>query len=195
MAPAPEPSEKTVVLTTARPAGALLGGDDLTVRAVPSGLVPDGAVDDPEELIGARLAVALPSGFPIVDGVLVGPRLADGAPAGRVVVPVRLADADVAGLLGAGDRVDLLQAPSEGGAARVIARGALVMARTASEPVGTLGLEAAGAPLLLVAVTPDVATLLVGAGAWDPISAVLVADQGGQLNRHPPGISRERVRP
>lgn len=176
MTPAPPPSEEVVVLSSARPAGAVLRMGDLVVRTVPTGLLPDGALLEPEPLVGERLAVALPAGYPLADGVLVGPRLARGAPPGTVVVPVRLADRDVAELLGAGDRVDLLRAPSEGGPATIVARDVLVMARTSSDSEDALGLATPDPALLLVAATPEVATLLVGAGAWDPISAVLVPD-------------------
>lgn len=174
--PAPPPSERAVVLSSARPAGAVLRNGDLVVRTVPTDLLPDGALLEPEQLVGERLAVALPAGYPLADGVLVGPRLARGAPPGTVVVPVRLADRDVAELLGAGDRVDLLRAPSEGGPAMVVARDVLVMARPSSGTEDALGLATPGPALLLVAATPEVATLLVGVGAWDPISAVLVPD-------------------
>lgn len=174
--PAPPPTEPAVVLSAPRPAGALLGPTDLVIRPVPDGFLPSGALRDPLDALGARLAVGLPAGFPLVDGVLVGPRLASAAPPGSVVVPLRLADPDVAALLDAGDRVDILQAPPDGGAARLVARNLLVMARTTPSAARTDLVAAADAPLLLVAATREVATLLVGAGAWDPISAVLVGD-------------------
>lgn len=174
--PAPPPTTGVVVLARARDAGAVLGPGDLVLRAVPAGLAPDGALRDVSDAEGRRLAVALPAGYPMAEGVLVGPGLAAGAPAGTVVVPVRLADAGVARLLAAGDRVDLMQAAEEGGGpADVLARAALVLATAEEEAGGILDVGGSAAPLLLVAVTPGAARLVTGASEWAPLSAVLVA--------------------
>lgn len=173
--PAP-PTTPALVLAAPRAAGAELGPTDVVVRDVPAGLVPDGALTDAADAVGRRLAVALPAGFPLAPGVVVGPGLADGAPSGTVVVPVRLADPGTARLLRPGDVVDLLQAPADApGPASVLARGALVLARADEQESSLLGGGDDAAPLLLVAVSHAAATLLSGAGAWAPVTAVLVA--------------------
>ncbi len=172
----PPPTKHVVVLAAAMPAGSLLGAGDVATRDVPAGLAPEGALDDPATVVGSRLAVALPPGFPLASSVLIGPGLTAGAPPGTAVVPVRLADSEVAGLLHAGDRIDVIQAPADGGAPRVLARRVLVMARTSSDTPAAVDVGASLGPLLLVATTPEVATLLAGASTWDPLSVVLVAD-------------------
>lgn len=178
--PPPPPTVDVVVLARPAVAGSVLSASDLEVRGIPIGLAPEAAVTALGDAVGRRLAVALPAGYPLAPGVIVGPGLADGAPPGTVVVPVRLADAGVARLLAAGDRVDLVRAPPEGGgSATVVARGALVLARAedggGSGGAGFFGTTDDAAPLLLVAAAPDAARLVAGAGSWAPLSAVLVA--------------------
>src|SRR5690625_1908355 len=70
-------------------AGTVLTQADLQVRHDPS---PPSHRPDLEDLVGSRMAVGLPAGLPLATTMLVGPGLADGAPPGTVVVPVRLAD-------------------------------------------------------------------------------------------------------
>lgn len=175
--PAEPASAAVLTLTAALPAGTTLEAADVALRAVPVALAPDGALTDPTAAVGARLAVGLPSGYPLAPGLLAGPGLAENAPAGTVVAPVRLADAGVALLLGAGDVIDILAAPVEGtgGAANVLAQRALVLARADPEPGGLLDPAGSESPLLLVAVSPETATLLSGAIGWTHLGAVLVA--------------------
>lgn len=172
----PPPTEPVVVLEAALPAGSLLETRDVAAREIPAGLAPEGALADPAAAIGSRLAVALPPGFPLAPSVLIGPGLTVGAPPGTAVVPVRLADSEVTGLLRAGDRIDLVQTPADGGAPRVLAHRVLVMATTSADAPGAFDVGVSPGPLLLVATTPEVATVLAGASAWDPLSVVLVAD-------------------
>lgn len=175
-----------LTLAAPRPAGSTLAAADLVLRAVPPDAVPDGAYTDPDEAIGARLAVGLPAGFPIGPSLLAGPGLAAGAPPGTVVAPVRLSDAGLARLLRAGDRLDLHRAPSDGGGgpSSVLARSALVLAGAQDDSVGFLD-TTTETPLLLVAVSEDVATLVTGAGGWSPLGAVLVGGAGAQRPTSP----------
>lgn len=176
--PRPPALMPVVTLAAERPAGATLGRADLAVAPVPAELVPDGALADPGQAAGSRLAVGLPAGYPLSARLLLGPGLADGAPPGTVVVPVRLADPGVAAILGPGDRIDIHRAPGDGAAAAstVLARRAVVLARAEPESAGWLGAEATAAPLLLVAVPSAAATLVTGAGEWNPLGVVLVAE-------------------
>lgn len=171
----PPPSEPVAVLAAALPAGSLLGVDDVVTRRFPEGLAPTAAITSAEGAVGSRLAVALPAGYPLSSGVLVGSGLTAGAPPGTAVVPVRLADSDVASLLRAGDRIDIVQASADGSAPRVLARRVLVMSTTSSDTPGTFDVGTSPGPLLLVATTPAIATLLAGASTWDPLSVILVA--------------------
>ncbi|WP_225755331.1 RcpC/CpaB family pilus assembly protein [Actinotalea sp. Marseille-Q4924] len=136
-----------------------------------------------DALTGREALVDLPAGLPLVEGVLAGERFAVAAPAGTVVVAVRLADPAVTGLLRPGDRVDLVTAaPADGGApgvaADVVARGALVLDRTTvtdtTGPLGLTGPGNAGAVLTVVAVPPDEGRRLAAVVGWTDVGAVLV---------------------
>lgn len=174
--PRPPALTTVVTLSGARAAGVTLRPADLTVTRLPADLVPAESLTDPAQATGARLAVGLPAGYPLAPTLVVGPGLADGAPPGTVVVPVRLSDPAVADLLRSGDRIDIHRAPGDGsgGAATVVARDALVLARTEVGSTGWLGTDEGPGPLLLVAVSPPAATLLTGAGEWSPLGVVLV---------------------
>jgi Flp pilus assembly protein CpaB len=137
-ATAPPPAEVRV-LVAARDlsSGTVLGSDDLRGVGFVPGSVPDGAVADPA---GRTLAAPLRAGEPVTDVRLVGPSLTDGYP-GLAAVPVRLPDAAMAGLLTVGDRVDLVSADPQGGAATLVASDVPVLALPAGDgEVGAAGL-------------------------------------------------------
>lgn len=92
--------------------GHLLTPADLRPAQLPLGAVPEGAESDPAELIGAVLTAALRTGEVLTDIRIVGPRLAELATGTRDarIVPVRLADSAITGILRAGDRVDIVAA-------------------------------------------------------------------------------------
>jgi hypothetical protein len=122
--------------------------------------------------------------LPLVGDVLAR-GLVDGPP-GTVVATVRLADPAVATLLAPGMRVDVLAATEDGTPGRSLARGALVLAppRSAGHAAtGTVGLtsstvaggtSADSSPPVLLAVAPDEAAALAGAGISAVLSAVIV---------------------
>ncbi|WP_280505076.1 SAF domain-containing protein [Nocardia farcinica] len=92
--------------------GATLTEGDLATVAHEAGSLPTGAVGDPGELTGATLTSAMRTGEVFTDLRVVGPRLAEvatGAAQSRIV-PIRLADTAVAGVLRPGDRVDVVGA-------------------------------------------------------------------------------------
>jgi pilus assembly protein CpaB len=138
------------------PAGTALSGQDVAVARLPPDVVPRGVVPDAEPLVGRVLAGAVRAGEPLTDARLVGPGLTALLPADQVAAPVRLADLAVAGLVRAGDRVDVLAALPEAARAELVAPGALVLSapRTASDDVD----PAAG--LLVLAVDPATAARL-----------------------------------
>lgn len=160
--------------------GAVLAAADVRIAALPRDLVPDGAVATADGLVGARLAVGVPSGLPLVESVLVEEFTA--APGGTVIAPVRFADAAVAALLRPGMRVDVAASGELGSAARRVATDALVLAlQSAADDdaggddglFGSTGPSAADAPVLL-AVTPDEALALSGVLGQESLSAVIV---------------------
>lgn len=173
----PEPATvPALVLARDVPAGVPLEEADVLRAELPRDLAPARVLRAPPEAVGRRLAVGLPTGFPLAAEVLVGPGLAAGTAPGDVVVPVRLADAAVTRTLRPGDRVDLLAATadaaaSEGGA-EVVAAGALVVALEEGGGGGLLGAEEP-ASLVFVAVPRGAAPDVVGASAWAPLRVVL----------------------
>lgn len=112
------PAAGVPVLTVARD---LAAGTPLTaahVRAVtvPAGLVPTGALRPPARVVGRLVAAGMRRGEVLTDARLVGPGLAAGlSGAESTAVPVRLADGQAAGLVRAGDRVDILATRAEAG--------------------------------------------------------------------------------
>ncbi|MFD6401466.1 SAF domain-containing protein [Nocardia sp. NPDC060249] len=90
--------------------GRLLTGDDLRVDHHESRSLPTGSVSETAPLLGATLTGAMRAGETFTDLRVVGPRLAAAAAgsADARIVPIRLADAAVADVLRAGDRVDVV---------------------------------------------------------------------------------------
>lgn len=122
----PPPPAATTVVVAARdlPAGAPLAADDLTTVDLPPDAVPEGVVADPA---GSVLAAPVRRGEPVTDRRLVGPGLVADAP-GTVALPVRLSDAEQAGLLDVGDRVDLLATDPQAGTTTTVTTDVLVLA-------------------------------------------------------------------
>ena len=179
LAPPPPPTRPVVVAARALLPGAALERDDVEVRAVPTALVPADVVSDPAEVVGRVPVVRLAAGLPLSAELVSGGALAALAPAGSVVVPVRLDDATAA-LLRPGDRVDLVATAVGSGPAH-LARRALVLpsaGRTADDDGGS-GLlggtgGAAGGPVTLLAVGPEEAPALTAASSTGTVGAVLV---------------------
>ncbi len=99
------------------------------------------------------------------------------APPGRPVAaetvsaPVRIADAETVRLLRPGDRVDVIasaQTATDGGEARVVARGALVS--KVPEPLGA-GVD--GGALVVLSVPREAAARLAGAGVTQRLAVTL----------------------
>lgn len=173
----PEDEVPVVVARADLEAGATLAREELRTVPWPARLVPEGVAAEPADLEGRRLAVAVPAGMPLAGGVLADDARWAGAPPGSVAAPVRLADPELAGMLGAGDRLDVLVVPHEGGAATRVARDALVLAGPPrpEENAGLLGGgTAAASGLVLLAVTPAEAGALAEHAVSGAVTAVLV---------------------
>ena len=169
---APQPVAGTAVLTAARDlvAGAALEADDVVPVELPAHVLPSGALPAGADVLGLRLAGAVRRGEPLTDVRLLGSGLLgpEHARAGLVAAPVRLADPDGAALLRAGDRVDVLAAPADGGAgtAPLVATDVVVLA----VPAGTADLDGA---LVVLATRPGTAGRLAAAGVSSRLSVVL----------------------
>lgn len=135
------------------PAGTVLEEADLRTVDAPPDRVPSGLVAD---AVGRTLASPLRAGEAVTDVRLVGARLATAQP-GLTTMPVRFPDPGVAGLLATGDRVDLIATDPQGGASRVVAHDALVMATPPS--TDRAGTAPTGAVVVLG--VPPVASLAV----------------------------------
>lgn len=97
-----------VAVTGDLPSGHALDVGDLEILGIPADLAPDGAVAEPDQVIGARLTAAVRRGELLTDAGVDGPPGEPGAHADLRVVPVPLADPAVADLLAPGDLVDLV---------------------------------------------------------------------------------------
>lgn len=144
------PPPAVEVLTAAHdlPAGAVLGDADLRPLPLPPDAVPDGIADD---AVGRTLAAPVRAGEPITDVRLVGADLATAHP-DLTTLPVRLPDAGLAGLLEAGDRIDLMATDPQAGGSQVVASEALVLA-TPPDAEATAATSPPGA-LVVLGVAP-----------------------------------------
>lgn len=82
--------------------------EDLAVRRLPARYAPIGAATVPEELVGRRLAVAVPRGGPVGISQLSDPAASAGAPVARGERAVEVVGSGSPQLVGAGARVDVL---------------------------------------------------------------------------------------
>ena len=163
------PTAEVVVAARDLAAGTVLAAADLRLAAIPDSAVPAGVVRRPLGLIGQRVAGAVRRGEPVTDVRIVGPGLTAGLVAGETAVPVRLADAESAALVRAGDRVDVLGTAVD--ADGTPATGDAVEVATAIRVLAVLGgRDAADGVLLVVAATPQIARRLAGAAARHRLS-------------------------
>lgn len=164
------PGDPTVPVTVAAHdlvSGTKLTSGDVEVRRLPVRAVPSGLET---HAVGRTLAAPIRAGEPITDVRLVGPALAAGYPA-RVAMPVRIADADMVGLLKVGDRVDLVAADPRDGTATYAALDVPVLALpspTSDDRAGSLS----GA-LVVVAAQPDEVGQIAAAAATELLSVVV----------------------
>ena len=150
--------------------GTVLSAGDLSTRRLPVGSAPDGLET---HAVGRTLAGPIRRGEPVTDARLVAPALIAGYP-GRVALPVRIADADVVGLLRVGDHVDLVAADPRSGTASYVAVDVPVVALPAPDEQ-RVGSSAAGVTgrLVVVAAVPSDVDGIAGAAATDLLSVVI----------------------
>lgn len=146
-----------VVAAADLPAGSTLAPDALAVREWPPDLVPAGAVASVADAAGRVLVGAARAGEPLTDA-----RLAGGVPLpdDTAAVPVRLADPDVAALLVAGRRVDVVTLGERAGEPLLLASDAQVV-------------TVLPGPLVLVALPRGLATRVAAAALSDQVAVTL----------------------
>lgn len=131
-APPAPPTASVVRTTTALAGGVVLTADVVEVVDLPRRDLPDGTTGDLGALVGRRLAAPVPRHQVLTTDALASVDAAVGA--GRVLAPVRLADADVVGLLRPGDLVDVIASAADGGATSTVVRSARVVTVPATDP-------------------------------------------------------------
>jgi Flp pilus assembly protein CpaB len=165
----PTPTGPVVVAARDLSGGTTVRGPDLRVARLPVDSVPSGAFASVDGLAGRVLAAPLRKGEPVTDVRVVAPGLLDGFP-GLVAAPVRVADPATVALLAAGDRVDVVAATPDGGAAEVVVPGARVAA--VPRPSGRDDALVTGG-LVVLAVSEPQALALAGAAVSRVLSVVL----------------------
>ena len=189
----PDPPPFETIIVTARPvlAGVPLTADDLRTTRVPPQAAPTDVLRELTAAVGRMLVVPVTEGTVLSAPVLVAPGGGPHGPDGTVVAAVRLGDPALARIVGPGMHVDLL-APSPSSAdhtsdaavaAQHLARRALVLpgpvvaGAGAAPATGALSLSTTAdeaTDLILVAVTPEEASLLANASGWGAVTAVVV---------------------
>lgn len=128
MAPPPARGVPVVVAAGDLAAGRLLSAGDLRRVLWAPGTAPRAVVTDPRAVIGRTLAGPLSAGSALTAAGLLGPGLLTGQPPGLLAVPVPVSGPDAAGLVEAGDHVDVVS----GATGTVVATNAVVLARAAA---------------------------------------------------------------
>ena len=99
--------------------GATVNADDVRLQKRSAATLPDGALTNPDDLVGSTPAGAVRRGEILTDARVLGSRLTglSAGPDARVV-PLHLADAAVLDVIRPGDVVDVLGAPAADAGAR-----------------------------------------------------------------------------
>lgn len=109
--PAPPLTVDVVVAAKDLPAGHRLSATDVELGRFPSDLIPRHAVTDPDIAIGETLAAPITRNSALTRASTVSVGLTPGP--GELLVPVRIADGSVLGLVHVGDRVTLVTTSAE----------------------------------------------------------------------------------
>ena len=199
IAPNDPPAAKLIAASRDLPGGVALTDADVVTVAVPLAIAPKGAITVGQSVVGRVLASAIRRGEPLTDVRLVGPALIGAGAQGLVAAPVRIADAEAAGLVRPGDVVDVLAAsgdafartttadaqaaadpgqlaPPQATTAHVVAHDVRVVTvprQSEDSAVGGRSSISTNGALLLVEVTPAVASELAAAAAGETLSVVL----------------------
>jgi len=167
--PAPPATVPVTVAARDLVSGTVLTADDLVIRRYPAAVAPVGS---PAGAVGRTLAGPVRAGEPVTDVRLVSPSLAAGYP-GRVLVPVRIADADAVSLVRVGDRVDVVAADPRRGQASAVAVAVRVVALPLPGRDAAAGAAALSGRLVVVAALPSDVDRIAGAAAADLLSLVV----------------------
>ena len=167
--PAPEATITALAAATDLPAGTVLRAEDLASTEVPVSYPAPGAIVDLDAVDGRLLSAPMLAGEVLTQSRLVQ---SSSPAAGTLAVPVRLADAEVAGLLEPGMTLDLVSASGEGRPTVVAESVRIITVPRRSGAFGSNADRGAGS-LLLVAADRATAIRLAAASTEGGLSAIL----------------------
>ncbi|ALQ30242.1 hypothetical protein ATC04_06460 [Arthrobacter sp. YC-RL1] len=172
---------EVVVAVSDLAAGAMISPADVQLQRIPADPDDHRLLTDPQELVGQRLAIAVPAGTALRSYLLVGPQLLAGSAPGTVAVPIRLSDPAAVGLLNPGQLVDIVLTTGDGFERQIrsetIAQRVAVLWVPAADrgEFGMLsGSPAEGEGIIVVAAAASLSDDLAGAVSRGKVSAVLV---------------------
>lgn len=169
-AAAPEgPAMITVVKARSQlPGGTVVSAADLVLDRVAASDIPEGALTDPDALIGKTLAA------PVAENQILTPLTASvvrtSVSPGHVIAPLRLADTALGALIRPGDVVDVIAANTQVEQAVVVAAGARVVT-IPDLPDDRAGPGPDGA-LVLIDVDAQTASIVAQAAASSTLSVI-----------------------
>ena len=112
LAPARDGTPLVVAARALQP-GSVLTEADFVLVSAPADLLPDGCFSSIAGLVGRSLSVGITRGTPVTTAALTADALTD-RQAGEMLVPFRVRDPDVAGLLRVGDHLTIVSSTPEG---------------------------------------------------------------------------------
>ena len=160
-------------LSVVRAASELAGGTrltdaDLELAQVVAADAPRGALTDPAAAVGQLLAAPVTEGQIITPAAFTTARTVTSR--GRVVAPLRLADADLAALLRPGDQVDVIAADPQSAQADVVARAVRVV--TVPRADSDESSQTTAGTLILIEVDPGTARVLARAAVSATLTVI-----------------------
>ena len=166
------PGTATVVSARDLATGSTLRAADLRLTDLPDQIRPAGALGSIDAAVGRLLSGAARAGEPLTDARVLG--IPGTGESGRASVPVRLADAGVAGLLRPGQHVDVVAAPDAPHPASVLAEDVTVVtvSRPEAGPGRVLGPSDQG-PLVLLSLPVSVAAQVAATSLERPVTVTL----------------------
>jgi Flp pilus assembly protein CpaB len=168
-APEGPPTLSVVRATHEVPGGTRLAAADLELARVVADDAPRGALTELAGAVDHLLAAPVAEGQIITPAALTTARA--GTSRGRVIAPLRLADADLVELLRPGDHVDVIAADPQSDQADVVAHSVrVVTVPRASEPAQSS--ETAAGRLILIEVDPETARVLARAGVSATLTVI-----------------------
>lgn len=173
----PSASSSHTVVIASRPlaAGVAVGADDVTTLQVPAEVATSATLADPGAAIGQVVAVPRPAGTVLTSSDFVGKGLVADSD-GLTLVPFRIEDKGVAGVLGVGNQISVVGAnPSAD--TRVIASRVRIAALPSPGSSGALDdSSSSSGALVIVAADSHTARELAAAASEYTLSVVLESD-------------------